>query len=300
MIRAENVLVSFKRGFLKKRLKALDGFSLAVDEGDILGLLGPNGAGKSTAMYCLLGLIEPESGDISLFGKRPFPGSDLFKEIAYLPEEPHYHLYLTIEEAVTYYAALYGNGISSKKVGEAIARVGLSEFRDLKLSKCSKGMKQKVGIAQCLVNTPRVLFLDEPTRGLDPLTVREFRDVLTDMNKAGATILVNSHVLSEVEMICNRVAIMDKGKVIAQDELNRLRSFDLETYAVEFDARGPLPEYVNVKSKTTDTVKGEIPVERLSDLVRFTEEAGLRLYECSLKKYSLEDTFFNILKGANH
>ena len=298
MIRAENVTVSFKRGFLKKRLKALDGFSLAVQEGDIFGLLGPNGAGKSTAMYGFLGLIPPDSGDISVFGRKPYPGSDLFKEIAYLPEEPHYHMYLTVEEAVSYYAALYGNGINRRRVDEAIERVGLSEFRDLKLSKCSKGMKQKVGIAQCLVNTPKVLFLDEPTRGLDPLTVKEFRDILIGMNKAGATILLNSHVLSEVEMICNRVAIMDKGKVIAQDELNHLRSFDLETYVIEFAATGSLPDYVDTKIRTADTIKAEIPVGRLPDFIRFTEEAGLRLYECSLKKHSLEEAFFTLLKGV--
>ncbi len=298
MIRAENVSVSFKRGFWKRRLKALDGFSVSVQRGDIFGLLGPNGAGKSTAMYCLLGLIQPDSGSISVAGERPSLGSALFKKISYLPEEPHYHMYLTVEEAINYYAALYGNGIGKQKVDEAIGRVGLSEFRDLKLSKCSKGMKQKVGIAQCLVTVPEILFLDEPTRGLDPLTVKDFRDILIDMNKAGATILLNSHVLSEIEMICNRVAIMDKGKVIAQDELHHLRSFDLETYVVELDAKESLPEYVNVKMRTADTIKGEIPVERLSDFTRFIEESDLKLYECSLKKHSLEETFFNILKGA--
>jgi len=297
MIKAENVSVSFKRGFLKKRLKALDDFSLTVQKGDVFGLLGPNGAGKSTAMYCFLGLIQPDSGNISVFDKKPLPGSEFFKNVAYLPEEPHYHMYLTVEEAVNYYAALYGNGVSRQKVSEAIERVGLSEFRDLRLNKCSKGMKQKVGIAQCLVNNPKIVFLDEPTRGLDPITVKEFRDILIEMNKNGATIFLNSHVLSEIEMICNRVAIMNRGKVIAQDELNHLRSFDLETYIVEFGAAESLPEYVNVKIKTADTIKAEIPTEKLAELIRFIEVSGLKMYECSLKKVTLEDAFFNILKG---
>ncbi len=297
MIKAEDVSVYFKKGLFKQRIKALDGFSLSVNEGDIFALLGPNGAGKSTAMYCFLGLIQPNSGSISVSGKSPFPGAAMFRDIAYLPEEPHYHLYLTVEEAVHYYASLYGTGIGNKKVSEAIDRVGLTEFRDLRLSKCSKGMKQKVGIAQCLVNNSKIVFLDEPTRGLDPIIVKEFRDILIQMNKKGTTIVLNSHILSEIEMLCNRVAIINRGKVIAQDELNRLRSFNLETYKVEIDASENLPEYLDVKIKTPNTVKAEIPVDRLGEFIRFTEESGLKVYECSLKKITLEDAFFNILKG---
>jgi len=126
---------------------------------------------------------------------------------------------------------------------EAAARVGLGEFRDLRISKCSKGMKQKVGIAQCLINNPKLVFLDEPTRGLDPLAVKEFRDVLVELNKKGATIVLNSHVLSEIEMICNRAAIMNKGKVVAQDEMARLRGTSLEAYTVECAPFDPLPQF---------------------------------------------------------
>lgn len=300
MIKAKNVHVSFKKGFLKKRIKALNDFSLSVQEGDIFALLGPNGAGKSTAMYSFLGLIEPDAGNISVFGRQPFPGSEMFKYVAYLPEEPHYHLYLTVEEAVNYYASLYGDGISRQKINEAIERVGLAEFRDLTLSKCSKGMKQKVGIAQCLVNKPKVVFLDEPTRGLDPVTVKEFRDILIEMNKNGATIILNSHVLSEIEMVCNRAAIMDRGKVIAQDDLNRLRSFDLETYQVEFDAHDSLPEYINVKIKTPSTIKAEIAIDKLKAFIEFADTSRIKVYECSLKKVTLEDAYFNIMKGKGN
>ncbi|HAM52200.1 MAG TPA: hypothetical protein DCP92_16470 [Nitrospiraceae bacterium] len=297
MIKAENVCLSFRRGFFKEKLKALDDLSLSVHEGDFFALLGPNGAGKSTAMYCFLRLIQPDSGNISVRGNKPYPGSDIFKDIAYLPEEAHYPMYLTVEEAVYYYAALYGNGISPKKIDESIEKVGISEFRDLKLSKCSKGMKQKVGIAQCLLNNPKILFLDEPTRGLDPITVKEFRDILVDMNRNGATIILNSHVLSEIEMVCNRVAIINKGKVIVQDELKHLRNLDLETYVVEFTITDSVPKYVDVKMSTADTIKADIPTEKLSEFIRFAQESGLKLYECSLKKVSLEDAFFNILKG---
>lgn len=296
MIKAENVSIVFKRGVGRKKIKALDGFSVSVEKGDIFALLGPNGAGKSTAMYGFLGLIQPDAGSISVFGRRPFPGAAMFSEIAYLPEEPHYHLYLTVEEAVTYYAGLYGKGIDRQKIAGAIERVGMSEFSDMRLSKCSKGMKQKVGIAQCLINTPEIVFLDEPTRGLDPVTAKEFRDILVEMNNKGATIILNSHVLSEIEMICNRVAIMNKGRVIVQDELNHLRSLNLETYKVEFRTSDNVPDYISVVTRTEDTIKGEIPTEKFMDFIRYADEAGLKVYECSLKKTSLEDAFFSVLK----
>jgi ABC-2 type transport system ATP-binding protein len=299
MIEAENVSVLFKRGLFKPNLKALDGFSLKIREGDFFALVGPNGAGKSTAMYCLLGLIQPDSGKISIGGTTPTLGSEMFKEIAYLPEEPHYHLYLTVEEAVGYYASLYGRGITKNEVNEAIERVGLAEYKDLRLSKCSKGMKQKAGIAQCLVNSPKILFLDEPTRGLDPVAVKEFRDILLDMNKGGSTIVLNSHHLSEVEMICNRVAIMNRGKVIAEDDLTRLRNIDFDTYLVEFEITERLPDYVDIKMKSPNTIKGQIPAEKLSQFIRFAEESNLKVYECLLKKATLEDTFLTILEGED-
>jgi len=141
----------------------------------------------------------------------------MFREVACLPEEPQFHHYLTVQEAVSYYAVLYGQGIGRAEVDEAIEGVGLAEHRDLRLATCSTGMKQKVGIAQCLVITPGLVFLDEPTRGLDPVTVRDFRDIILDMNRTGATIVFNSHVLAERETVCSRVAIMEKGRVIRLD-----------------------------------------------------------------------------------
>ncbi len=299
MISAENISVVFGRGVFKPKIRALDSFSLRVREGDIFALLGPNGAGKSTAMYCFLGLIQPDGGAISVLGRKPGLGSRLFQDIAYLPEEPHYHLYLTVEEAVTYYARLHGDGADRRRVNKAIERVGMAEFRNLRLSKCSKGMKQKVGIAACLINDPKLVFLDEPTRGLDPIMVKEFRDILIEMNKNGATIVLNSHVLSEIEMICNRAAIMNRGKVVVQDEMNRLRGAGLETYQVEFDLLDPVPPYVRVTIKTPTTIKGEIPSDRLREFVLHVDGSGRKLYECSLKRQSLEDSFFDILKGKD-
>jgi ABC-2 type transport system ATP-binding protein len=297
ILKAEEISVFFSRGRFRKRLQALDGLSLTVEEGNIFALLGPNGAGKSTAMYCFLGLIQPDKGSVSLLGRKPQPGSEIFREIGYLPEEPHYHLYLTVQEAISYYSSLSMESNNNKRIQEIIERMGLAGFRDLRLDRCSKGMKQKVGIAQCLVNAPSILFLDEPTRGLDPVTVKELRDILLEINRKGTTIIINSHVLSEVEMLCNRVAIINRGRVVVQDDMDRLLSYEKEAYHVEFDISDELPSYVKVRDHTERTIKGEIPVNMLTDFIGFIDKKGIMMYECTLKKETLEDVFLKILQG---
>ncbi len=296
IISVKGLKVTFKTGMFKKEIKALNGLDINVEKGDIFGLIGPNGAGKSTAMYCLLGLIKPDSGSITVFDREPEPGSKLYEKIAYLPEEPHYHLYLTVEEAVRYYGSLYYEDIPDSKIDEVIRKVKLAEFRDLRISKCSKGMKQKVGIAVCLLKDVELLFLDEPTRGLDPMAVKEFRDILLGMNRKGTTIVINSHMLSEIEMICNRVAIMDRGKIVAHDKLENLVKSDKESYYVELEVSEGIPGYMNVTEKTEDRVKGEVPADRIKEFLRFVDEKGLKIYNCSIKKVSLEETFIDILK----
>jgi len=205
VIFAEDVHVHFRTRFLRRKVRALNGLTLEVRDGDFFALVGQNGAGKSTAMYCFLGLLRPTSGKVEIMGQVPELGCGLYKNIAYLPEWPHYHLYLTVDEATRYYSSLSGKCVSDKAINESLERLGLAQFKSHPLAKCSKGMKQKVGIAQCLIHEPKVLFLDEPTRGLDPLIVREFRETLREIHQRGATIVMNSHVLSEIEMLASRV-----------------------------------------------------------------------------------------------
>ena len=297
MIVADDVHVHFRSGLFRRQVRALNGLSLEVRDGDFFALVGQNGAGKSTAMYCFLGLLKPTSGKVQVMNRTPDLGSPLYENVAYLPEEPHYHLYLTVEEATRYYASLYGRRVPAKTINDTLERLGLAQFKTLPLAKCSKGMKQKVGIAQCLIRETRLLFLDEPTRGLDPLVVREFRETLREIHRRGATIVMNSHVLSEIEMLANRVAIIERGRVVAQDELRNLLSLDSELYSVSFEANGSVPEYLASVERLGDLVKGLIPKERLHDFMDFTRGSGLTLYECSLKKSSLEDSFFKIIKG---
>ena len=297
MIVAEDVGVHFRTGLFGHRVRALDGLTLEVRDGDFFALVGQNGAGKSTAMYCFLGLLRPTSGKVQLMGQSPELGARLYKNVAYLPEEPHYHLYLTVEEATRYYSSLYGKRVSDKAINDSLERLGLAQFKKLPLSKCSKGMKQKVGIAQCLIHEPQVLFLDEPTRGLDPLIVREFRETLREIHKRGATIVMNSHVLSEVEMLANRVAIIDRGKVVVEDELHNLLTLNQELYRIVFEENGVVPDYLTAVERSGHLVRALLPKARLCDFLEQVRTSGMSLHECSLKKTSLEESFFNLVKG---
>ncbi|HWC20280.1 MAG TPA: ABC transporter ATP-binding protein, partial [Terriglobales bacterium] len=284
MIVAENLHMHFRSGWLRRQVRALNGLSLEVHAGDFFALVGQNGAGKSTAMYCFLGLLAPTAGKLEVMGRIPRLGSELYGNVAYLPEEPHYHLYLTVEEATRYYSSLYGKQVPAKKINDVLEHLGLGQFKKLPLAKCSKGMKQKVGIAQCLIHEPRVLFLDEPTRGLDPLAVREFRETLREIHQRGATIVMNSHVLSEIEMLANRVAIVDRGKVVIQDELRNLTTLDRELYRVSFQANGHAPNYLLAVERVGDLMNGFIPKDRFFDFMEFARTSGVHVHECSLRK----------------
>jgi len=296
VIRADNVTVRFSKGAFRSKFNALDGLSMEINEGDFFALLGRNGAGKSTAMYCFLGLIRPDSGSIQLFGKTPELGSELYRHVAYLPEEPHYHLYLTVEEAVRYYGSLYGERVSAARVNDVLERVGLAEFRSMRLDRCSKGMKQKAGIAQCLIRRPRLLFMDEPTRGLDPVIVKEFRDILVELNRAGTTIVMNSHVLSETEMVASRVAIIEKGRLLLQDYMSNLLVSETDAYVVECEAPQAVPDYIGGPRKSSKGIRFELPAERLYDFMDFARQEGLKIFECSHKKATLEESFLKIVK----
>ena len=250
-------------------------------------------------MYCFLGLLKPTAGKVEAMGATPHLGSRLYTKVAYLPEEPHYHLYLTVEEATRYYASLYGKRVSAREfLTTSSNEWGLAQFKSLPLSKCSKGMKQKVGIAQCLIHETQLLFLDEPTRGLDPLPVREFRETLREIHQRGATIVMNTHVLSEIEMLANRVAVIEGGKVIAQDDLHNFLTLDPANFTVWLlNPTATCPLIRTAVERLGGLVKGNVPKAKLYEFMQYTQAANLTVHECSLKKNSLEDSFFKLVKG---
>jgi ABC-2 type transport system ATP-binding protein len=298
LLRAENVGVRFRKGFRRRFIQAVDGLNLEVGEGDFLAMIGANGAGKSTAMYCFLGLVRPTSGRITLFGDPPRLGSRAYAKVGYLPEDPHYHLYLTVQEAVSYYAALSGGRPTAARISAVLERLGLAEFRDLRLSKCSKGMKQKVGIAQCLLHSPALLFLDEPMRGLDPIIVREFREILVDLHRGGTTVVMNSHLLSEVEALASRVAILDRGRVALEDTVANLTRGDADVYSVDFEG-GAVPDYVTVQARFDGHIQGTLPAASFWDFMEHARTTGGRIVSCVRTRRSLEESFVSAIRGRS-
>jgi ABC-2 type transport system ATP-binding protein len=248
-------------------------------------------------MYCFLGLIQPNRGSVEVLGRHPLVGCPQFERIAYLPEEPHYHLFLTVEEAISYYGNLYRGGVSKARVREAIDLVGLTPHRKLKLGKCSKGMRQKAGIAACLLREVDLMFLDEPTRGLDPVMVKSFRNILQNLNDNGTTVVINSHVLSEIELLCNRVAIIDRGKVLAQEDLNTLLKTDLDTFVVAIEAPPEVPDFLLDAQRTDTILNARVRAEQLADFLSFATEQRLEVYSCAHKRLSLEEVFVSVLDG---
>lgn len=300
MIEAEGVSVRFGRGLGRRGFAALDGLDLVVADGEFFALLGQNGAGKSTAMNCFLGLRRPTFGRVRVLGRVPEPGADIYSRIGFLPEEPHYHDYLTVEEVIDYYGRLSRVAEWRPQAAELMERLGLAEFRKLRIAKCSKGMKQKVGIVQCLLGDAALLLLDEPMRGLDPLAVLEFRAVLVERHRRGVTIVMNSHVLSEVEMVATRAAILDRGRVVAQGRLPELISTDESSYVVELEASETFPDYFSASGASARGVEGTLPAASFHDFMDFTRARGLKVFRCALRAGTLEDAYLRALKPSSH
>src|SRR6058998_59413 len=208
-------------GFWRKRpYRALDRLTLEVEPGEVFGFLGPNGAGKTTTLKLLMQLVYPTSGRAEILG-RPVGDLDAKRRTGYLPENPYFYDYLTAEELLHYFAELFGiRGAERRtRVNALLDEVGIGAERRLQLRKFSKGVLQRVGIAQALVNEPELVILDEPMSGLDPLGRRDVRSLILRLRDRGATVFFSSHVLSDAEALCSRVAILAKGRLIAAGRL---------------------------------------------------------------------------------
>ncbi len=202
------------------KINVVDNLDLHVEEGEIFGFLGPNGAGKTTTIKMLLGIIYPSSGEGYVLGKE-IGDMEVHKIISYLPERPYYYEHMTGPEILRFYGSLFGISDEAKFQG-LLEKVNLHRDTTKTIAQYSKGMQQRIGLAQSLINDPRLLFLDEPTGGLDPIAHREIRDLILGFRDEGRTVFISSHELSEVELICDRVAIIDKGVIGRQGKLTEL------------------------------------------------------------------------------
>jgi ABC-2 type transport system ATP-binding protein len=229
-IRTDELSKDYKIGFWRPRpYRALDRLSLEVESGEVFGFLGPNGAGKTTTLKLLMQLIYPTSGRAEILG-RPVGDVEVRKRIGYLPENPYFYDYLTAEELLQYFARLFGySGVEARRrASDLLDRVGVDgERRRQQLRKYSKGMIQRVGIAQALVNDPEVIFLDEPMSGLDPLGRREVRSLILDLRDRGRTVFFSSHILADAEALCSRVAVVAGGQLAAAGRLTDILAFQV-------------------------------------------------------------------------
>jgi ABC-2 type transport system ATP-binding protein len=281
---------------------ALKPLTLSITAGEIFGLLGPNGAGKTTLVKLLLGIVFPTSGSGAIFDKEI--GSVASKEIAgYLPENHRYPNYLTGEGVLRYFGHLSGVGGSllEKRITELLELVNMTKWRTTRVKKYSKGMMQRLGLAQALVNDPKLIFLDEPTDGVDPVGRREIREILSTLRARGKTIFLNSHLLSEVEMVCDRVAILYGGELVRIGTVQELTQSD-NRYRVEAWSEQASQFARAVARFSPIEIEGAAATLELADISRlnacidYLRSEGILLTGVSPVRRSLENLFFDIVK----
>ena len=229
-VEVKNLVKDFKGALGVKNVRAVNDVSLQIAPGEVYGLIGPNGSGKSTTMKAVLGLVAPTSGSTSIFGRNSLK-VDSRNEVGFLPENPYFYKHLTAAETVRFYGKLCGmRGRKLKeRIGELLELVGLQDARDRRLRGFSKGMLQRIGLAQAMVQDPRLLVLDEPTAGVDPTGSRQIRDLILELKNRGITVFLCSHLLEQVQQVCDRVGIIHQGVLVNEGRLDELISVENRT-----------------------------------------------------------------------
>jgi len=284
---------------------AVADLTLTVERGEVFGFLGPNGAGKTTSVKMLLGLISPTSGDGKLLGA-PLKDVSTYTKVGFLPEHFRFHDWLTAEEFLILHADLYKmpRGITQKRAHELLERVALTPHMDKKLGAFSKGMLQRIGLAQALLNQPELVFLDEPTSGLDPVGRRLVRDIIKDLRRQGTTTFLNSHFLSEVEVTCDRVAFIKNGQIVRTARMDALVEGEL-TLQIKAKHISPMVETGLQKwGKYTKKEDAQIimTIESEADLPainRYLVDQDVDVYAFSPQKVSLEDLFLQVVGNGD-
>jgi len=300
-IEINNLTKDYEVGFWRKRkVRALDGLSLTVQPGQIFGFLGANGAGKTTTLKLLMRLIYPTAGSARILGS-DIGDISMHARIGYLPENPYFYDYLTPREFLDYCGELFGLDQSArrKRTEELLTLVNLdSKSWKRQLRKFSKGMLQRVGLAQALVNDPEIVFLDEPMSGLDPVGRREVRDLIASLRANGKTVFMCSHILSDIEVLCDSVAILKQGRLAHAGSIDELRA--REASAFEIIATNAAPSLLKLwlgkgasVSQTASGVRIEVHDEQgISKVIEAVKNANGKLVSVNPIKQSLEDLFF--------
>ncbi len=298
VIETEDLSKIFVPGLGFKKVTALEKVNLSIKKGEIFGYIGPNGAGKTTTLKILMGLIFPTSGKATIFGK-DIRNIKVKEKIGFLPEEPYFYHYLTAEEFLLFYGKLFGYDrfYLSKKIDELLTLVELQHKKNSQLRHFSKGMLQRIGIAQALINDPELVVLDEPMSGLDPAGRTRMRDIILHLREQEKTVLFSSHILSDVEMICNRIGIITKGKLRETGTVDSLLQKDMkkiEIVAVNLSSE-EIQRIEKIANKTVAfereimiIVSGEKERDDILEII--TAKSG-RLQSVENRRETLEDLF---------
>ncbi len=292
----------YPASFGKPPIVALDGVDLSVNEGELFGLLGPNGAGKTTTVKILLGLTRPSSGTASIEGL-PVSNPESRRHVGYLPEGHKIPGYLTARQTLKIFGRMSGMDAATidKRSVELLERLRIAQWLDVRVKKFSKGMTQRLGLAAALIHSPKVLLLDEPTDGVDPVGRREIRDLLREEAKRGTAVLLNSHLLSEMELTCDRVAVLRKGKVAAYGTVDELTRQTAKYKLVAAPVDDALVAAFRESGAGVDRVNGHLELavkdlEHLNALVDTARARGTVLSELSPLRSTLEDVFVDLVR----
>lgn len=286
------------------RKVAVEDLNLTVTVGEVFGFLGPNGAGKSTAVKMLMGLVHPTAGAARLLGN-PIGDIETKRRIGFLPEHFRFPDWLRADELLHFHGRLAGldHRERERRASEVLALVGLSSRAGDRLRTFSKGMLQRIGIAQALLTDPDLVFLDEPTSALDPLGRREVRDIIRELKQAGKTVFLNSHLLSEIELICDRVAIIDRGRVVREGNLDELldrHELEVRVETATLNLVQALAQRFTVLSHDDSTITLALETrEEIPEVADTVVRSGARLYGLTARRTSLEDLFAEAVEGGS-
>jgi ABC-2 type transport system ATP-binding protein len=294
-ISINNISKSYRTGFWGKPFTALDDLSLTVQQGEILGYLGPNGAGKTTTFKVLLGLMTPNSGSLHIFGR---PADQKSREqIGFLPENPYFYMYLTAEESLHFHGQLKGmdKDLRRKRIPELLKIVGLEHAASRPLKKFSRGMLQRIGIAQALINNPDILILDEPMSGLDPNGRKQMRNIILGCRNQGKTVIFSSHILSDVEIMCDRAAIVRQGKLQGIAQVGEMLDSKVAHWEITCTSLPESGDYSrHIVHQTKNQILLKIDEEAEAKKMMFDiENKGGRILSFGPQRTNLEDFFFS-------
>ncbi|HEX9162840.1 MAG TPA: ABC transporter ATP-binding protein [Thermoanaerobaculia bacterium] len=305
MIQVAGLRKTYRSTLGAQRIVALDGIDLAVRPGELFGLLGPNGAGKTTTVKILLGLTRATAGE-AMVGGLPVSDPESRRRVGYLPEGHKIPGYLTARQALSIFGRMseMGSAAIRQKTTELLEKVRLTPWADIRVKKFSKGMTQRLGLAAALIHSPNILLLDEPTDGVDPVGRREIRDLLRDEAKNGTAVLLNSHLLSEIELTCDRVAVLRNGKVAAQGTIDELTRKSAKYKMVAAPLDDALLAAFRESGAGVERVNGHVvlsvaDLQHLNALVDAARSRGAVLSELAPVRSTLEDVFVDLVRAAD-